>query len=78
MSLLNSIPLHLIATSENYLQMPLIKLVRGFSVQILFSIIAGKCPILLVLTLRHFIFFFKNPILKTSARFCSWVQDELQ
>lgn len=78
MSLLNSIPLHLIATSENYLQMPLIKLVRGFSVQILFSIIAGKCPILLVLTLRRFTFFLKNPILKTSARFCSWVQDELQ
>lgn len=59
--LLNFIPLCLIAASENYLQTPLIKLVRGFSVQILFSIIAGKCPILLVLTLRSFIFFKKTP-----------------
>lgn len=39
---LNSISLCLIPTSEIYLQMPLIKLVRDFSVQILFSIIAGK------------------------------------
>lgn len=44
-------------TSENCLQMPLIKLLRDFSVQILFSIIAGKYPIILVLTLRPLFFF---------------------
>lgn len=45
------------AASENYLRVPLIKLLRDFSVQILFSIIAGKYPIILVLTLRPFWFF---------------------
>lgn len=57
--LLNSISLCLIATSEIYLQMPLRTLLSDFSVQILFSIVTGKYPIISILTLRLlFVFFF--------------------